>query len=310
MKRCSCGACRRFGSAVAVAVAVMLVVVTGACAGASRPRGAAPAGEVGAQERGGGGGATPATDERGMEIATVPLTLKIGLQLSGSREGPLRDGDTVVDGDHIQISIQTSEDAYLYLAYCNANRQLDVYPEYGGLRTRAGEGASPPALTLDTNAGPEALYVILSRGELASADPRLAKAIRAAQPGGVAADCGALTAAGPGPEAKQGGAADAPRAVELAAAPRKAPPEPAKEAAGRRGLGLAGKDGDGKDGGDTIAAARPQRRIVVAPGPRPVVTIERGMYVGQNGVAEITAKADVNGVAILRYRFQHVAARP
>ena len=53
-----------------------------------------------------------------------------------------------------------------------------------------------------------------------------------------------------------------------------------------------------------------QRRIVVDPGPRPVVRIERGMYVGQNGIAEIPAKADVNGVAILRYRFQHVAARP
>ena len=32
------------------------------------------------------------------------------------------------------------------------------------------------------------------------------------------------------------------------------------------------------------------------------------MYVGQNGPAEVTANADVNGIAILRYRFKHLAA--
>jgi tetratricopeptide (TPR) repeat protein len=40
----------------------------------------------------------------------------------------------------------------------------------------------------------------------------------------------------------------------------------------------------------------------------PLVTIERGMYVGQNGLAEVTTSADADGIAILRYRFKHVAA--
>jgi hypothetical protein len=32
------------------------------------------------------------------------------------------------------------------------------------------------------------------------------------------------------------------------------------------------------------------------------------MYVSQNGVAAVTASADAYGIAVLRYRFQHVAA--
>jgi len=40
------------------------------------------------------------------------------------------------------------------------------------------------------------------------------------------------------------------------------------------------------------------------------VTIERGMYVGQNDLVEVAADTDANGIAILRYRFKHVAAPP
>jgi hypothetical protein len=56
-------------------------------------------------------------------------------------------------------------------------------------------------------------------------------------------------------------------------------------------------------GGGGIAAARDE-----GDDERPLVTIERGMYVGRLGLAEVTTHADANGIAILRYRFKHVAA--
>jgi hypothetical protein len=90
-----------------------------------------------------------------MNVATAPLTLQIALLLRGSKEGPLGDGDTVVNGDLIQMSIQTSEDAHVYLAYCTANRDLTVFPEHGSVQTRAGEVTIAPGrgahLVVDNN---------------------------------------------------------------------------------------------------------------------------------------------------------------
>jgi hypothetical protein len=139
--------------------------------------------------------------------------------------------------------------------------------------------------------------VILSRIEISSADPRLAEAIKASQPGGATADCG-------------GGLVSRATASTIAeTSPRPSPHAGAtRDDAHARRPGGTAAHASGAEAG--TPADRPKRGIAVAPddGPRPLVTLERGMYVSQNGVAAVTASADAYGIAVLRYRFQHVAA--
>src|SRR3954470_25006082 len=178
------GSCILAGSSIAMVAA---------CAAAPPPvqpwaLDAAPA------ERGGSDPPEVGSDERGMAVESAPFTLQIGLRIHGSREGPLSDGDTIMTGDHIQVFAQTTEDAHMYLAFCAEDRSLFVFPAHGSIATPAGTTTVAPgkdaSLVVDDHLGSETLYVVLSRADLVSTDPRLADAIHAAQPGGVAADCG------------------------------------------------------------------------------------------------------------------------
>ena len=218
------------------------------------------------QARGDSAVPNPGSEDRGIHVESGPFTLQIGLRVRGSTEGPLRDGSTVASGDRIQVFARTTEDAHLYLAYCTANRELTVFPEYGSIFAPAGETTVAPGkeavLLLDDHLGSEALYVILSRTDLASAAPRLAAAIKHSQLGNPAASCGA--------------------GFQTAMTVRSTP----KAALARRSRGLRQPDDS----------------------EPPLVTIERGMYVNQNGLAEVTTRTDANGIAILHYRFKHVAA--
>lgn len=253
-----------------------------------------------------------ASDDRGMSVDSAPLTLQIGLRVSGSTDGFLSDGDTVMSQDRIQVFARTTEDAHLYLAYCSEDRRLTVFPTHGSIFTPAGKTAVAPgeqaALVLDDHGGSEALYVILSRAELSSADPRLADAIDAAQPRTPPADCGprfeaAVTSStvesSPAP-AMRGNAHGAIR--RPAQASRDRPPRIGRDAVPDAGSspGLP-RTRQATDG--SIAAARND-----GDDERPPVTIERSMYVDQHGLAEVTTHADANGIAILRYRFNHIAA--
>ncbi len=228
----------------------------------------------------------PASDERGLKVVSAPLRLKIGLQLRGPRIDPrvvgtLVDGDTIVSGDRIRVSIETSEDAHLYLAFCNARRELVLHPSHGSIGTHAGQLTSAPGersdLLVDDNVGTEVLYVILSRAELSSADPRVSDALKASLPGGTAAAC------------REG------HTFSKATAPAPPPRTTRPDATARPQRPAPG-------------AGSPMRSVPVAP---PLVTIERGMQVSQDSaLAEVTADADANGIAILRYRFKHVATAP
>jgi hypothetical protein len=279
-------------------------------------------------ERGGSDPPEVGSDERGMTIERPPFTLQIGLRIHGSREGPLSDGDTVVTGDRIQVFAQTTEGAHLYLAFCTEDRNLFVFPSHGSISTPAGTTTVAPgkdaSLVVDDHLGSETLYVVLSRADLVSTDPRLADAIHAAQRGGVAADCGphfqrAVTTgpmaeaseAHPGPAPESTGSSTRPgtsdgdslakRPVAMRSPvrePGRRPPQAPRDSPRRIGSPSAGAPGD-----------PPHRHTSSTDDDeRPLVTIERSMYVGQNGLAEVTTNADANGIAILRYRFQHVAA--
>lgn len=104
----------------------------------------------------------------------------------------LHDDDTVRTGDRIRVSVQTSEEAYLYLAFCS-HQKLTVYPSPHGIRTHAGELLFVPQgsadLVVDENPGDEVLYVIASRTELSLADPNLAQALAAQRPSNTPVDC-------------------------------------------------------------------------------------------------------------------------
>ncbi len=235
---------------------LLVISVAAACAGAPRGRGDGPV----------HAGAIPAADAAPPAAPRPPLVLGAELEVRGSRRGALRDGDIVVSGDRIRLSIQTSERAHLYLVYCNQDRELEVFPGQGSIRTRAGEVTPAPGrgaeLVLDDNTGPEALYAILSRVQISSPGQRLVKAIVAGS-GGVAADCGQRR--------------------------RITPP---RRSAGRR-----------------ASPGGPPRRASGEPAPgAPLVTIERGAGVAWSDAPAL--REDTDGIAVLRYRFQHVAALP
>jgi hypothetical protein len=108
--------------------------------------------------------------------------LESRLRLRRTRNGQpitiddVRSGAIVMEGDRLQLSIRTSRDAYLYLAFCSQRarnlqyRGLDVFPEDGGIPLIANQLTLAPArdaeIELDDQLGQEALYIILSRDEL------------------------------------------------------------------------------------------------------------------------------------------------
>ena len=140
-------------------------------------------------------------ETRGIVIDRPRLGFDLALQVRRSRNGvphELHDGDTVMTGDRMRATVQTSEDAYLYLAFC-AHQELTIYPPQGGIRTRAGELILVPQagaeLVFDGDLGTEVLYVILSRTELSMAGPHLEQALATQRPREAPVDCKASLAA-------------------------------------------------------------------------------------------------------------------
>lgn len=149
----------------------------------------------------------PGDGERRMNVEAPAERLGFdhSLQLRESRTAvphELRDGDTVKHGDRIQVHVQTSVDAYLYLAYCS-KQGLTLYPRRGGVRAPAGVVTAIPTendeLVVDDEPGTEVLYVVASVANLGVDDLRLAAALTAKQPAGVTQDCGPALDALPAP---------------------------------------------------------------------------------------------------------------
>jgi hypothetical protein len=198
----------------------------------------------------------------------------------------IRSGDIVLDGDRLQLSVRTSKDGYLYLAFCSQQgkdakyRGLIVFPDKGGIPMAANQPTLVPArdaeIVLDNQPGQEALYLILSRNELSRADAGLADVIATARQGRETADCGAPFQAG-------------------VAGSR-------KENTGRRSW----------NGGQREARAAPLAPHTGeghAPNPdlgKPVVEIQRGGYVEFGGV-QLGVEADPDGIVVLRYELKHIS---
>jgi hypothetical protein len=228
-------------------------------------------------------------------------TLKVRRSENGAPHD-LQDGDTAMTGDRIHLSILTSSDAYLYLAFC-AHRALAIYPQHG-IRTRAGDLMSAPDrdLVLDDIPGPEVIYVILSRRELSIADPKLAAAIAAQRPSGMTTDCG------PSFEATLVGNP----------APSTGKPTPSTTQV-LRGERLRKKPRNAMrpdlraSGGNHPPNPKAAPLLIANPPPDPDFERNPGIIVwyghdGATGPSEVVA-ADDDGIAVVRHAFVHVSRR-
>lgn len=244
------------------------------------------AGQAGAEEPG-------ADDTRGMSVEPGRLGLDHSLQVRQTKGGvprELRDGAEVRKGDRIRASVVTSEDAYLYLAFCS-DHQLTVYPSQAGIRTSAGDSVTVPEgggdLIVDDVPGTEVLYLILSRKELSLADKQLAEAIRTT--GQEEVDCSRLDdkLARPASGASR---AHQPRKKTL------------------RGDVVAKKPMPARPAPSVTAPAKPSSPDETTPPPDPDY-IRKGDMVWYSTKGESPGEvvaADAGGIAIVRYRFDHV----
>lgn len=216
------------------------------------------------------------TPSAGSSVAgsDAPFVLETTLRARRTQHGQpitldeIHSGDIVQDGDRLQLTVRTSQDGYLYLAFCSQQardpryRGLSVFPDNGGgIPVVANQPTLAPArdaeIVLDNQPGPEALYLILSRHELSRADTGLADVLAAARRGREATDCGASFQAA---------------------------------VAGSR---------KGTTGGPVLHT-NPDLG-------KPVVEIQRGAYV-EFGGAQSGVEADPDGIVILRYELKHISA--
>lgn len=178
---------------------------------------------------------------------------------------------TVIDGDRLQVSIRTSQDAYLYIAFCSQHASdprypgLTVFPDKGALRVKAYETTVAPdraaEIAIDDQPGQEALYLILSRVELSRAESGLAQVIAAARQGNESTDC-----------------------TPLRGAPRRSPRA---------------------SSGSQSGGPRPSNVRVEAD---PVIEIQRGGDIVWSNGAPPAIDGDPRGAVVLRFGLHHVSA--
>jgi hypothetical protein len=237
--------------------------------------------DVAPEQPGRSGSPAPAAEvTRGMHIEQGRLGFDHALQVRRSATAvphELHDGDTVMTGDRIRASVVTSADAHVYLVFCGG-QQLRMYPSQRGVRTKAGDLVLVPEgggeLVLDSQPGSEVLYLILSRNELSLADPSLASLIVATGDGSRTVDCGSSLDMR---IMKSTGVKTPSNVLRGERIPKKRTPRSRTES--REGPDLVANPGDvvwyAADGASSSGA-------VVA--------------------------ADADGVAVVRYRFVHVAS--
>lgn len=225
----------------------------------------------------------------------APFVLETRLRARRTQHGhsitldEIRSGDIVLDDDRLQVSVRTSKDGYLYVAFCSQQAKdpryhgLSVFPDKGGIPMIANQPTLAPArdgkigeIVLDNQPGQESLYLILSRNELSRADAGLADVLAAARQGREATDCGA------------------PFQAAVAGSH--------KENTERRGW----------NGGqrEARAALASQSGPGHTPSPdlgKPVVEIQRGGYV-EFGSVQSGVEADPDGIVVLRYELKHISA--
>jgi hypothetical protein len=133
---------------------------------------------------------------RGMHVGLARLRVEHAFEVrraETSAAHELRDGDTVMTGDRLRATLRVSDDAHLYVAFCD-DGHLKMYTPQHGVLLRTGEGWAVPGggrdLIVDAHVGAEVLYLIVSQDELAFADPQLAALVSPSAAGTVDCDAG------------------------------------------------------------------------------------------------------------------------
>jgi hypothetical protein len=94
-------------------------------------------------------------------------------------------------GDAVALSIKTSKRTTIYVAYCDTEQKLAIYPPSGTQVAEAGTAVRvPPAsgFIADDHRGLEHLFVIATAAQLDRSDPKLQELLAKAQ-GGAATPC-------------------------------------------------------------------------------------------------------------------------
>ena len=206
----------------------------------------------------------------------------------------LRSGDSVMDGDELRLSVRTSTDAYLYLAFCSPQTApsqyhgLSVFPEKSGIRLIANQTVIVPSkkkgITLDNKPGRETLYLIASRAELSYSDSGLADVIAAARQGKDTVDCGAPL--------------------------RSAMAGPSKTYKPRRGWSRGTRGSTDSTPPPAAGRVKPPGRAANTQPDRPNVEIERGGALVLQEGAQPGVENDLDEIVILRYELNHEPAPP
>jgi hypothetical protein len=294
--------------------AISVTAALASCAGTPGAHGAVP------QEPGASPSAAGDESTRSIRVVQGELGFDHSLQVRRSKEAPpheLHDNGTVMTGDRIRATVVTSEDAYLYVAFCMGD-ELTLYPPQRGVRTAAGASKLVPEgnsdMMVDGEPGTEVLYLIVSRTELSLADPHLSAKLAAASQEGKIADCGAsLDAEFAGRAPGDGSATAAPpsttsRVLRGRLVPKKRMPAPHPPHGHRPADATAsGADSPGEPGRlqpvDTRTSATPQDEPDFIRNPGTIVWYGAD---GASGPGDVVA-ADADGIAVVRYRFAHVA---
>jgi hypothetical protein len=269
---------------------------------------------------------------RGFRVEVPPLGFDHSLQVRRSTNDVFRDlrnGASIRTGDRIRVSFVTSENAFLYLAFCKEGK-LAVYPSQGGIRTKAGELMTAPQgageLVVDHQIEQEVLYLILSRSPIAVTDPRLAEALAPERPAGQL-DCKAAPDAGLQAPAAQHSLRDSDLASRDGAVDTSASlssrvlrgtqvrkrPVPLNRGNNGQAPPIPRQQNETDAGSkDALQHADPSDASMTENAP-PDPDFERSpgsvVWYGTDGAApEAVVAADANGIAVVRYAFVHVAS--
>jgi hypothetical protein len=235
--------------------------------------------------------AQDAEGARGLIVGRLRFDHK--LQVSPSAGGipdALRDGETLTSGDRIDVFVQPSDDSYLYLAFCTRH-EFRVRPSTGGILARAGVVTQAPRLIADDDPGPEVLYVILSREQISSTDPKLSAALGTSSPGHTPPDCG--MPAQPVPSASAG---------QL---PTPAPASPTVAASGPPPSPRIAVGSPASRPGAPGPKPSPRRpRAPRSPNPPPVPVTIRGA-----GHPQVVVDEDDDDIVVVRHTFVHIRTK-
>ncbi len=230
----------------------------------------------------GGGGPKPVPTTPAQQDHRFILQVGGGVTSSGATS-PLVTTKEIHKGDELYLTLATTKRTKLYVAYCDSQQHMAIYPPTGnlvgepGVVTRVPESGS---FKTDEHTGLEHMFVIATAADLDRSDPKLHDLLARAQ-----------------------GAAGTQCTTEVAKAI--APPPPAPEAARAARAVPAGGAGVEKDTAGPVAQAQDPDAQPAAFPTEAGVWRPRGFDVTQGAADTSSSSSDDTGIAIWALTLSH-----